>query len=604
MTNVNAVDQERLSCLPGNTVPGHLFNTAVDYTDNHVVEELHPAFEGSDISYNNESDQFLPRADTHTDEDALSDTQQVFAEAMKQYEKDADPKYKTGIDLTNNTHTWDDVLKHVEAARDKYKGVGKEGVLTSIHSGLRNFHTAAPAIEAWLKLLPSTTIYGSIFCGGLTIILEAAIRLGKLREDTYEAIDQIPLRLERAEAFMRTYRDAKMKKQAADLYKAVIDALHHILGWYKRKAGIKYLSSFTKGPAYASTLKLKMKGVEDAAQAMEDQAGLSQHMRLKDIRHVTWQTKGQLNDIERTTGELKALALEARNHIYAVFRDIEAWQDIVQCGALSARDALLRSLDHDSNQLLCDIEEALRQIFLVPLTDQDRAIAIIQDPVVEEWLVEPGFGALLVHANGRRHDNISPASVACAMIIHLFTNTITTNRIPIITLYWFCGSHTNRPNGNALGLMRSLNCQLLLAGPFDHGYKPTRNFDGQDLSKLLDMFTKLLRQLPDGTAVVCVIDGISFYEDAALRDNTCKLVKKLVKLTRFDAPIFKVLISSAIRTSHIHREPCIEKHAAIVDIPQHVNGAKQGFNQSAMVQSTELKVRRLSKSLPAIHDRA
>ena len=62
------------------------------------------------------------------------------------------------------------------------------------------------------------------------------MRLGKLREDTYVAIDDIPLRVERAEIFMRTYRDAKMKKQAADLYKAIIDALQHILGWYRRKA--------------------------------------------------------------------------------------------------------------------------------------------------------------------------------------------------------------------------------------------------------------------------------------------------------------------------------------------------------------------------------
>ncbi len=67
--------------------------------------------------------------------------------------------------------------------------------------------------------------------------MQAAVRLGKLREDTYLAIDEIPLRVERAEVFMRTYRDAKMKKQAADLYKAIIEALQHILGWYKRKAG-------------------------------------------------------------------------------------------------------------------------------------------------------------------------------------------------------------------------------------------------------------------------------------------------------------------------------------------------------------------------------
>ena len=249
--------------------------------------------------------------------------------------------------------------------------------------------------------------------------------------------------------------------------------------------------------------------------------------------------------------------------------------------------------------MLRDVEDALRQIFLIPLHDQDRAIAIIQNTVIEEWLVEPGFGALLVNGNSRRHDLVSPASVACAMIIHLFTNTITKNRIPIITTYWFCGSHVNGPDDNALGLMRSLICQLLVAGPFDHGFKQTKNFDGQDLGMLLDMFTKLLRQLPDGTAVVCVLDGISFYEDADLREDTTKVVRRLVKLSRVEAPIFKVLIASPTRMMYLHEDSSIEKHAVLVDIPQHVDGEKQGFNRRAMGQAKE-RVRRLSKSLPAV----
>jgi hypothetical protein len=63
-------------------------------------------------------------------------------------------------------------MEQAERARNEYTGVGKEGIIKKIDSGLRTFQTAAPAIEAWLKLLPSTTIYGSIVCGGFTVILE------------------------------------------------------------------------------------------------------------------------------------------------------------------------------------------------------------------------------------------------------------------------------------------------------------------------------------------------------------------------------------------------------------------------------------------------
>lgn len=67
--------------------------------------------------------------------------------------------------------------------------------------------------------------------------IQAAVRLGKLTEDTYDALDQIPIRVERAQSIMRTYSDTKFTDQAACLYQAIIDALTHILTWYKRKAG-------------------------------------------------------------------------------------------------------------------------------------------------------------------------------------------------------------------------------------------------------------------------------------------------------------------------------------------------------------------------------
>lgn len=254
MAAITRSHTRQLSLPPEDLLNGRLAaNTSVDYTDNHVNGNLHEAFESPETMYNEESDSFLERSDTLEDEKGLSDSQRAFSEALQDYERDAEPKYKTGIDL-KAVHTWDEVVEKVESACDEYKGVGKEGILTSIRCGfLRNFHTAAPAIQAWLKLLPSTSIYGSVVCGGLTIILEvrfhlerrskecadsnqAAIRLGQLREDTYKVLDQIPLQVEKAGALMKVYRNAKMRKQAADLYRAILDALQHILLWYKKKA--------------------------------------------------------------------------------------------------------------------------------------------------------------------------------------------------------------------------------------------------------------------------------------------------------------------------------------------------------------------------------
>lgn len=165
MARASQSSLEKFSFLDGNSSDEHLANTSVDYTDNHVNENLHRAFGDTESRYNDGLDKFVSKSDNLTDESTLFDCQQAFAEALVQYEKEADPKFKTGINL-QSTHTWEEVIKQVEIARDEYKGVGKAGTLTTLRSGLRNFHTAAPAIELWLKLLPSTSIYGSILCGG------------------------------------------------------------------------------------------------------------------------------------------------------------------------------------------------------------------------------------------------------------------------------------------------------------------------------------------------------------------------------------------------------------------------------------------------------
>ena len=240
------------------------------------------------------------------------------------------------------------------------------------------------------------------------------------------------------------------------------------------------------------------------------------------------------------------------------------------------------------------MEDTLRQIATFPLVDQDRAAAIIKHSAVGEWLIEPKSATLLVHANSRRHEAISSTSVACAMLIHILSD-----RLPIITLYWFCGSHIRGPDGNALGMMRSLICQLLDISSFAAEYNLDHpvDFDGQDLGELLVLFKRLVWQLRPGTAVFCIIDGISYYEGSQQSIATCTSIRKIVKLMEAESPILKLLITSPTRTSHIHHEPDLSRHLVLVEIPQHVNGPKQGLNHRMTVKSTERRVRRLSESL-------
>ncbi|KAL8731236.1 MAG: hypothetical protein Q9181_004364 [Wetmoreana brouardii] len=299
-------------------------------TKRHVTQDLHPAFLDSGLSYDPSSDQFAAEVDEVYDEAALFDSHRTFAHALEKFQQGVKPNYKSKVDL-RASHDWHEVMEYANEARSQYTGVGRKGIMKRIDHQLKTFQTAAPAIQAWLKLLPSTSVYGSVVCGGLTIILEvwigrprrfntdadcaqAAVRLRQLRKETLDALDHMPLCIEKAQFFMQTYGYAHINQQTVNLYVAIIDALQHILEWYKRAAG---------SAAFAEMLKNKMKNVETASQAMNEQASQREQLRLKEIRNITVHTKDEV-------GELKILAIEARNHLYAVLKDNEAWQEALQ----------------------------------------------------------------------------------------------------------------------------------------------------------------------------------------------------------------------------------------------------------------------------------
>lgn len=141
------------------------------YAQNYVTEGLHPAFAECRLSYESSSDSFIAELDDTYDETALFDSQRAFAGALEKFQQEVQPKYKSKVDLSV-AHDWPEVMEYANKARSEYIGVGQKGIMKRIDHRLKTFQTAAPAMQAWLKLLPSTSIYGSVVCGGLTIILE------------------------------------------------------------------------------------------------------------------------------------------------------------------------------------------------------------------------------------------------------------------------------------------------------------------------------------------------------------------------------------------------------------------------------------------------
>lgn len=240
----------------------------------------------------------------------------------------------------------------------------------------------------------------------------------------------------------------------------------------------------------------------------------------------------------------------------------------------------------------------LRKGTALTLADQDRAAAIIQHSKLEAWLSSQPTSTLFVNASSRRHENISPSSFVCAILSYALVQAP-----PIITLTWFCGLHADDSEANTIAMMRSLTCQLLAASPrFEFRYSTSQyqsQLDEQPLKMLNRLFTELVQQLSSTTAVFCIVDGISYYEGRNQSDGVSSCIRKLVKLANMDEPIFKLLVTSPTRMTYVHQQRGVENET-VLDIPQHVNGSKQGFNSKLISSNTEERARRLSETLVGV----
>lgn len=140
---------------------------------------------------------------------------------------------------------------------------------------------------------------------------------------------------------------------------------------------------------------------------------------------------------------------------------------------------------------------------------------------------------------------VSAASYACALLA-------TIPRTRAITLSFYCGLHV-RPTEKETGvgpLLANLIGQLLnIDFAFDLTFlvqQEQPELRALDVDLLCYTLRKLIRQLPRDQLIICMIDGISFYESPWYREAIKATTDTLVELVEEDddtEAIIKVLLT-------------------------------------------------------------
>ncbi len=210
-----------------------------------------------------------------------------------------------------------------------------------------------------------------------------------------------------------------------------------------------------------------------------------------------------------------------------------------------------------ASQDLEDLEEK-RQV-RVPADERARAEQLIQARQFQEWLVCPTSSQLLIHGNYDGKRLLSGLSLFCASFIEALAE-----RAPrFLHLVFFCGLHEDPMVEDYTGgqaMIQSFTCQLLCQFDFGAGAPAAMVSEelirSGDLEHLCAVFEWLVGRLPREIVLVCIIDGIVYYERPwFLQDMGTALVTILgISAAQNTQAAVKVLVTSPTMTTEA-RQP-------------------------------------------------
>lgn len=184
-----------------------------------------------------------------------------------------------------------------------------------------------------------------------------------------------------------------------------------------------------------------------------------------------------------------------------------------------------------------------------------HAQSMFQTTQVKQLLQSPESGVVLVNGltDRSQHGKISPLTHICATLTHALRRSPGRN----VVLAFFCGQHTTTKDDlpGPQGLMRSLVAFLVLelvqksyisdSAPI---YFPELEEDFSELSftDICQLFYRLVKLIPKGVTVQCIVDGISHYERPQWKEDFDLMMECFggIITNNDGGAIFKLLLTS------------------------------------------------------------
>ncbi|KAK2016119.1 hypothetical protein LZ32DRAFT_626484 [Colletotrichum eremochloae] len=527
--------------------------------------------------------------------------------------------------------TWGQVLKEIDTTAERWKGSPDKESKTMVF--IDKIGKYSGALETWLGLLPMGD-YGSSICGVFKLAVGAATQYSSTGEAIFQFLADIPDIMENARQTFALYREMgghSLDRRSFELFRAVLAALTHIMQFFTDSKMDKFFQVTLKQSAYKSDLQTSIDNVKKQAQAFKEEAQIcharethenssllakikedNEHFQKCILQMLESSPLFRSNRSERlaldyrssqpriggydlanvdytVAGENSESSLQLRHLMSQEARkQLEEKMADDRAEAEAARSKLYQMIQFDDNSVQRDIASCLRHGHQLEERGKSKAAALFQHRDFRSFMGQSRISTCLL-VNGRDDlaaaNGISPLSLAMAELTRISKATGSEMGQSFVIAF-FCGEHrpryssepTTAWNSSAVGLIASLIGQLLYQAT-DKGTRIDLSFmtgsKWRKLSRLEPkvlcmLFKQLVKQLPSGTVVFCIVDEAAIYETGELQPHLIFIMEKLLQLVKSfaDGPqIFKLLVTCQDRAVAVHQ--LFRGH--ILDLPETVD---------------------------------
>ncbi|KAG8354292.1 hypothetical protein FVEN_g7715 [Fusarium venenatum] len=467
------------------------------------------------------------------------------------------------------------VFDQLENAKEYYckKDRSFKAKFTRIYRKVTD-NAAEPLLGA-SKFVPNID-YVTPVLGAVQILLEAAIKAAKVRQDALNAFDDIDKVFNQVEGYLQIYsNDENLEKASVDLIATVFHAIECVISFFVKSPGKKAVSVTFNKEGYQEAITASLSAIKVQGENLISQADMSGKYEISNglqtiVDHMP--SAEQIEDMRYDQHVLKTMFMRFLHDYEMNSRAYDRERMVIEysrpCSPIPPYEAVPTEQYISPHQLLDwisipdllvkDIEIIHNTRYVkVPVVERARADQLVNTAQLRDWLVSPRSAQLLIHGNYDIRRRLSGLTLLCTSL----ADSLADKSPKCLYLVFYCGLHANihDEHTGGLAIVQSFIRQLLCQYDFSNcilvgDVRPDLLCFG-DIGELCCLFERLIFQLPRNTLLVCLIDGVVYYEREEFMKSMADVLITLLRISneqRTGASV-KVLLTSPTKTMTIRK---------------------------------------------------